>query len=53
LTEDEVIAKHRSIVTGVVDAQTDDRILQFVHELERKTTFRELTEALKGFVLPG
>jgi 2-methylcitrate dehydratase PrpD len=53
LTEDEVIAKHRSIVTGVVDPQTDDRILQFVHELERQPTFRELTEALKGFVLPA
>jgi 2-methylcitrate dehydratase PrpD len=53
LTEDEVIAKHRSIVTGVVDPQTDDRILQFVHELERKPTFRDLTEALKGFVLPA
>jgi 2-methylcitrate dehydratase PrpD len=53
LTEDEVIEKHRSIVTGVVDRQTDDRILQFVHELERKADFRELTEALKGFVLPA
>jgi 2-methylcitrate dehydratase PrpD len=53
LTEDEVIAKHRSLVTGVVDPQTDDRILQFVHELERQPTFRELTEALKGFVLPA
>jgi hypothetical protein len=36
-----------------VDSQTDDRIRQFVHELERKPTFRELTEALKGFVLPA
>jgi 2-methylcitrate dehydratase PrpD len=53
LTEDEVIEKHRSIVTGVVAPQTDDRILHFVHELERKRDFRELTEALKGFVLPA
>lgn len=53
LTEDEVIEKHRSIVTGVVNPQTDDRILQFVHELERKLDFHELTEALKGFVLPA
>jgi 2-methylcitrate dehydratase PrpD len=53
LTEDEVIAKHRSIVMGVMDPKTDDRILQFVHALERKPTFRELTEALKGFVLPA
>src|SRR5262249_20343391 len=53
LTEDEVIEKHRSIVAGGVDPQTDDQILQFVHELERKPTFGELTEALKGFVLPA
>jgi len=53
LTEDEVIAKHRSIVAGVLDPQTDDRILHFVHELERQPDFRELTEALKGFVLPA
>ena len=53
LTEDQVIEKHRSIVAGVVDPQTDDRILQFAHALERKPEFRELTEALKGFVLPA
>ena len=53
LTEDEVIEKHKSIVAGVVDWQTDDRALQFVHELEQKPDFRQLTEALKGFVLPA
>src|SRR5215471_8828799 len=53
LTEDQVIEKHRSIVVGVVDPRTDDRILHFVHELERQPDFRELTEVLKGFVLPA
>lgn len=51
LSADEVIAKHRSIVAGIVDEQTDDAILDFVLHLETKPDFTELTRVLKGFVL--
>lgn len=53
LSLDEVIAKHRSIVAGVVDQSTDDAILDFVLHLETKRDFSELTRILKRFVLPG
>jgi hypothetical protein len=50
---DEVVAKHRSIVAGVVDESTDDAILDFILHLETKPDFSELTRILKRFVLPG
>jgi 2-methylcitrate dehydratase PrpD len=53
LTQEEVIAKHKSIVSGLVDDQTDDRILGFILALETKTDFTELTAALRNFVLPS
>ena len=53
LSLDEVIAKHRSIVAGVVDESTDDAILDFILRLETKSDFSELTRILKRFVLPG
>lgn len=52
LNLDEVIAKHRSIVAGVVDESTDDAILDFILRLETKSDFSELTRVLKRFVLP-
>jgi hypothetical protein len=48
----EVIAKHRSIVSGIVDDSTDDAILDFILHLERKPNFSEMTRILKRFVLP-
>ena len=51
LSQDEVIAKHKSIVAGVVDDQTDDALLNFILEMETKPDFAELTRVLKGFVL--
>jgi hypothetical protein len=48
LSQDEVIAKHRSIVAGIVDEQTDDAILDFILRLETKADFAELTRVLKG-----
>ena len=51
LSQDEVIAKHRSIVAGIVSDQTDDAILDFILHVETKPNFMELTRALKGFVL--
>jgi hypothetical protein len=51
LSLDEVIAKHRSIVAGVVDESTDDAILEFIVRLETKPDFSELTRILKRFVL--
>jgi 2-methylcitrate dehydratase PrpD len=51
LSRDEVITKHRSIVTGVVDDRTDDAILEFILDVETKPDFAELTRVLKGFVL--
>ncbi|SAL53631.1 MmgE/PrpD family protein [Caballeronia choica] len=53
LSLDEVIAKHRSIVAGVVDESTDDAILDFILRLETRSDFSELTRILKRFVLPG
>ncbi|MBN3753741.1 MmgE/PrpD family protein [Paraburkholderia sp. Tr-20389] len=53
LSQDEVIAKHRSIVAGVVDERTDDEILDFILSLETRADFSELTRILKKFVLPG
>ena len=53
LSLDEVIAKHRSIVAGVVDESTDDAILDFILHLETKPDFSELTRILKKFVLPS
>ena len=49
LSQNEVIAKHRSIVAGVVDAQTDDAILDFILGLETKADFTGLTRILKNF----
>ena len=51
LSQDEVIAKHKSIVAGIVDDQTDDALLNFILEMETKPDFAELTRVLKGFVL--
>jgi 2-methylcitrate dehydratase PrpD len=51
LSQDEVIAKHRSIVAGIVNQQTDDAILDFILHLETKSDFAELTRLLKGYVL--
>ena len=51
LSQDEVIAKHKSIVAGIVDDQTDDALLNFILEMETKPDFAELTRILKGFVL--
>ena len=51
LSQDEVIAKHRSIMAGIVDERTDDAVLDFILGLETKPNFAELTRALKGFVL--
>ena len=51
LSQDEVIAKHRSIVAGIVDERTDDAILDFILQLETKPDFAELTRIFKGFVL--
>jgi 2-methylcitrate dehydratase PrpD len=53
LSLDEVIAKHRSIVAGVLDESTDDAILDFILRLETRSDFSELTRILKRFVLPG
>jgi 2-methylcitrate dehydratase PrpD len=52
LSPDEIIAKHRSIVAGIVDEQIDDAILDFILRLETKPDFTELTHMLKAFVLP-
>ena len=51
LSLDEVIAKHRSILAGVVDESTDDAILDFILRLETRSDFSELTRILKRFVL--
>ena len=51
LSQDEVIAKHKSIVAGIVDDQTDDALLDFILDLETKPDFAELTRVLKRFVL--
>jgi 2-methylcitrate dehydratase PrpD len=51
LSQNEVIAKHKSIVAGIVDNQTDDALLNFILDVETKPDFSELTRILKGFVL--
>ena len=51
LSQDEVITKHKSIVAGIVDDQTDDALLDFILDVETKPDFAELTRVLKGFVL--
>ena len=53
LSLDEVVAKRRSIVAGIVDESTDDAILDFILHLETKPDFSELTRILQRFVLPG
>jgi 2-methylcitrate dehydratase PrpD len=53
LSLDEVVAKHRSIVAGLVDESTDDAILDFILHLETKPDFSKLTRILRRFVLPG
>jgi 2-methylcitrate dehydratase PrpD len=52
LSLNEVIAKHRSIVAGIVAPSTDEAILEFILHLETKPDFSELTGILQGFVLP-
>ena len=52
LTEDEVVAKHKSLVLGAVDDDIDDRILRFIFDLEHKPDFAELSGILRNFVLP-
>ena len=52
LSLDEVIAKHRSIVAGIVNKGTDEAILDFILNVETKADFGELTCILKGFVVP-
>jgi hypothetical protein len=49
--DDEVIAKHRSIVAGVADESTDAAMLEFILRLETKPDFSGLSRILKGFVL--
>ena len=51
LSQDEVIAEHKSIVAGIVDDQTDDALLDFILDVETKPDFAELTQVLKRFVL--
>ena len=53
LSLDEVIAKHRSIVAGIVDDSVDEALLDFILHVETKSDFSELTGILKGFVLAG
>ncbi len=53
LSLDEVVAKRRSIVAGIVDESTDDAILDFILHLETKPDFSELTRILQRFVVPG
>jgi 2-methylcitrate dehydratase PrpD len=51
LSQDEVIAKHKSIVAGIVDDRTDDALLDFILAVETKPDFTELTRMLKDFAL--
>jgi 2-methylcitrate dehydratase PrpD len=53
LSLDEVIAKHRSIVAGIVDDSFDETLLDFILHVETKPDFSEFTSILKRFVLPG
>ncbi|MGH7109372.1 MAG: hypothetical protein ACREFK_02985 [Stellaceae bacterium] len=41
LSRDEVIARHRSIVAGIVDARTDNAILDFIRHVATKPDFAE------------
>jgi 2-methylcitrate dehydratase PrpD len=52
LSLDEVIAKHRSIVAGIVDDSVDEALLDFILQVETKPGFCELTGILKRFVVP-
>jgi hypothetical protein len=47
-----VIAKHSSIVGGIVDDSVDEVLLDFILHAETKPNFRELTGLLKRFVVP-
>ena len=53
LSLDDVIAKHRSIVVGIVDDSTDEQLLDFILHIETKPDFSELTRILKRFVVRG
>ena len=53
LSQGEVIAKHRSIVEGVIDKDTDAAILDFMRSVEKKPDFGELTRILRGFIVSG
>jgi 2-methylcitrate dehydratase PrpD len=48
LSQEEVIAKHRSIVAGIVDDHTDDAILDFILDLEAKPDFTGFTRILRN-----
>ena len=48
-----MIAKHRSIVVGIVDDSTDEQLLDFILHIETKPDFSELTRILKRFVVRG
>jgi len=52
LSLDEVIAKHCSIVAGIVDDSVDEALLDFILHVETKPDFREFTGILKRFVVP-
>lgn len=47
-----MIAKHRSIVAGIVDDSVDEALLDFILHVETKPDFREFTGLLKRFVVP-
>jgi 2-methylcitrate dehydratase PrpD len=53
LSLNDVIAKHRSIVVGIVDDRVDEALLDFILHIETKPDFSELTKILKQFVLRG
>jgi 2-methylcitrate dehydratase PrpD len=53
LSLDDVIAKHRSIVVGIVDDSIDEQLLDFILHIETKPDFSELTRILKRFVVRG
>ena len=51
LSQNQVIAKHRSIVDGVVDKDTDEAMLDFILSVEKKPDISKLTHILRGFVV--
>ena len=53
LSLEEVIAKHRRVVAGIVSPSIDESILDFILHLETKPDFSELTRILKGFEVPS